>query len=102
MSFGEQTQVTGATIKSRWLHLQVTNAKGERVLIDASCIENTVKSLLNVHRIDPKECRFITDILQKKQVILSREDISALNFSAVLEVLPPMKRKHKKGPKKRR
>ncbi|HNW19941.1 MAG TPA: hypothetical protein PLA53_02130 [bacterium] len=71
-------------------------------MLKADAIEASIKSKLQVQRIGCAECQFITDILQKKQIQLSREDIVNLNFSAILEVLPPMKKKYKKEPKKRR
>ena len=102
MSFEEQTIVLGATVWSKWLHFIVTNKNGDRTMLKADGVEPSVRSKLQVSRIGCAECQFITDVLQKRQVRLSREDISALNFSAVLEVLPRMKRKNKKEPKKRR
>ena len=101
MSFNEENQVVGATIKAKWLHLIVIN-RGERVFIKADNIEADVKSRLQVWRLSFMECQFITETLRQKNVRLSRGDISAQNFSAVLEVLPPMKKKYKKEPKKRR
>lgn len=102
MSFGEQTVILGAVIWSKWLHFIVTNENGEKTMLKADDIEASIRSKLQVRRLGCAECRFITDILQKKQVRLSREDISTQNFNPILEVLPPMKRRYKKGPKKRR
>lgn len=102
MSFEEQTVVLGAVIWSKWLHFIVTNKNGEKTMLKADNVEAAVKSKLQVRRIGCAECLFITDVLEQRSVQLSKEDISNQNFSPILEVLPPMKRKHKKEPKKRR
>jgi len=102
MSFEAQTVVLGATIWSKWLHFIVTNKNGEQTMLKADDIEASVRSKLQVARLGCAECQFITEVLQSRRVVLSREDISAQNFNPILEVLPPMKRKYKKQPKKRR
>ena len=102
MSFEKQTVVLGATVWSKWLHFIVTNKNGEKTMLKADSVEAAVKSRLQVRRLGCAECLFITDVLEQKSVQLSNEDISNQNFSPILEVLPPMKRKYKKGPKKRR
>lgn len=102
MSFEEQTIVLGAVIWSKWIHFIVTNKNGEKTMLKADDIEASIRSKLQVRRLGCAECRFITDILQKKQVRLSREDISTQNFNPILEVLSPMKKRKNKEPKKRR
>lgn len=102
MSFEEQTVVLGAVIWSKWLHFIVTNKNGEKTMLKADDIEASVRSKLQVRRLGCAECLFITEVLQSRRVVLSREDISGQNFAPILEVLPPMKKRKNKEPKKRR
>jgi hypothetical protein len=101
MSFEDSTRVLGAVIWSKWLHFVVTDRNGQRAMLKADGLEMAIKSKLGVKRLTCTECLFMTDILTKREILLSREDISNQNFSSILEVLPPMK-KRKKEPKKRR
>ena len=102
MSFEEKVIVSGAIIWSKSFHFVVKNCDGQEIMLKAGAIEASTKSRLQVARIGCAECQFITEILKKRPIELSREDITNLNFSAILEVLPPMKKKRKKEPKKRR
>lgn len=102
MSFEEKTVVLGVVIWSKWLHFIVTNKNGEKTMLKADDVEASVRSKLQVRRLGCAECRFMTEVLQSRRVVLSKEDISGQNFAPILEVLPPMKKKYKKEPKKRR